>query len=351
MFQCVGYAAETKRSKLAPFSFERRDPGPKDVRIDIMYCGVCHSDLHQVRDEWGNTVFPCLPGHEIVGRVAAVGAEVTRFKAGDLAGVGCMVDSCQRCAACGQGLEQYCENGFLATYNGPFKPDGSNTFGGYSQSIVVTEQFVLAIPEGLDPAQAAPILCAGVTTWSPLTRWKVGPGQTVGVVGLGGLGHMAIKLATAMGARVVAFTTSADKEADARRFGAVACVLSTDADAMKEHAGKLDFILSTVPSPYDVNPYLELLRRDAALVNVGVLEKLDGVNNGLLAFQRRTLAGSLIGSLAETRDVLEFCARHGIAPEIEMIPIDRIDEAYERMMREEVHFRYVIDMASLRAAR
>ena len=353
MFQCIGYAATSRHAKLAPFTLERHDPQAGQLRIDVLYCGVCHSDLHQARNDWSNTVYPCLPGHEIVGRVASLGAGVTKFRAGDLVGVGCMVDSCQSCPSCREGLEQYCEGpkGWTATYNGPQKPDGTNTFGGYSQSIVVRQEFVLRIPEALDPKAAAPILCAGVTTYSPLRHWKVGPGQTIGVVGLGGLGHMAIKLARALGARVVAFTTQAEKLEEARRLGAADAVLSTDKKAMADHAGKLDFVLSTIPVPHDVNPYVQTLKRDGHLVIVGQLAPFASPPNSMyLAFKRQQIGGSLIGGIAETQEVLDFCAAHGIAPEIEVIPIQRINEAFETMNKGEVRYRYVIDMASLQAA-
>lgn len=344
----LGYAATDKTAPLRPFPFQRREPGPHDVSLDILYCGVCHSDLHQVRDEWGNTVWPCLPGHEIVGRVTAVGDQVTRFKVGDLAGVGCMVDSCQACAACQAGEEQYCQNGFLATYNGPFKPDGSNTFGGYSDHIVVTERFVLRIPENLAPETVAPILCAGVTTYSPLKHWKVGPGMRVGIVALGGLGHMAVQLAVALGAEVTVFTTRPDKAQDAIKLGARAAVLSTDEEAMKPLEASLDFILNTIPTRHDVNPYLKLLGHDGHLVLVGALEPMEPVDNTLVASQRLSMAGSLIGSLAETQEVLDFCGKHGLSAQVEVVKIQDINTVFERMMNEEIHYRAVIDLASLK---
>ena len=321
------------------------------MQIDILYCGVCHSDLHQVRNEWGNTVYPSLPGHEVVGRVARAGDAVTKVRVGDIVGVGCMVDSCLSCPACRQGLEQYCEGpkGWTATYNGPQKPDGSNTFGGYSDAIVVREEFVLRIPPAIAPEKAAPILCAGVTTFSPMRHWKVGPGQRIGVVGLGGLGHMAVQLGRALGAEVVAFSTTPEKLAEAKRLGAVDAVLSTDKAAMAKHAGSLDFVLSTIPEPHDVNPYMLLLKRDGHLVIVGQLAPFAApVNSGPIAFKRQSLGGSLIGGIAETQEVLEFCAAHSIAPEIQVIPIQPINEAYDGMQAGEVRFRYVIDMASLK---
>jgi alcohol dehydrogenase (NADP+) len=350
VIKSAGYASKGRHSKLQHFEFERDEPGPNDVHIEILYCGVCHSDLHQVRNEWHNTVYPCLPGHEIVGRVARVGSAVTKFAVGDLAGVGCMIDSCGSCRGCADGLEQYCEGptGFRATYNGPFKPDGTNTYGGYSDSIVVRESFVLRIPESLELSGVAPLLCAGVTTYSPMKRWQVGPGQTVGVVGLGGLGHVAVKLAKALGARVIVFTRSDEKADDARRLGASEVVLSTDEAAMKKHELSLDFAISTIPDPYDINLYVKLLKRDAAIAVVGVLAPYKAATDNMeVAAHRRTVAGSLIGGIAETQEVLDFCAEHGITADVELIPIDDINDAFDRMQKGEVRFRYVIDMASL----
>ncbi len=357
----VGYAAKSKRSDLKPLAFARRDVGPKDVAIAIEYCGVCHSDIHQVRNEWGNTVWPCLPGHEIVGRVTDVGTEVTKHKRGDLVAVGCMVDSCRECGPCRAGIEQYCEgpHSWTATYNGPMKPDGTNTFGGYSDRVVVTEDFVLRVPDSLTTvgnaglASVAPLLCSAVTTYSPLRHWKVGPGQRVGIVGLGGLGHVAVKLARALGAEVVVFTTSKKrKEADARRFGASDVVDSTDKKAMQAHASSLDFVLSTIPEAHDVNPYVQLLKLDGTITLVGVLTALEkGTDNQQVAFHRRSVAGSLIGGIAETQEVLEFCAQHGIASEVEVIPIQEINDAYDKVVDGKVRYRYVIDMATLADAR
>lgn len=351
MIKAIGYAAQNATAPLKSIEFDRHEPGAQDVQIDILYCGVCHSDLHQVRDEWHNTVYPCLPGHEIVGRVMKIGQQVTKFKEGDLVGVGCMIDSCQQCEPCHAQEEQYCEGpkGWTATYNGPLKPDGSNTFGGYSNTIVVRDNFVLKVPEGLDIKAVAPLLCAGVTTYSPLRHWQVKAGQQVGVVGLGGLGDMAVKLATAMGARVVVFTTSPEKEADIRRLGAEDVVLSTDKEAMQKYASSFDFILSTVPTKHDINPYIQLLKRDATFVLVGALEPLEPIDHSQVAFHRRSIAGSLIGGIAETQEVLDFCAEHGILPDVEMIPIQQINEAYERMLKGDVKYRFVIDMASLQA--
>jgi len=344
-----GYAAQSATSPLAPFAFERRDPGPADVQIDIVYCGVCHSDLHTARSEWPGTRYPCVPGHEIVGRVARVGGQVSKFRAGDLVGVGCLVDSCRVCASCKEGLEQYCENGFTGTYNGPEQGTGNNTYGGYSNRIVVDEKFVLKIRHPEEQlAAVAPLLCAGITTWSPLRKWEVGPGQTVGVVGLGGLGHMGVKLARALGANVVLFTTSPNKAADAIKLGAHEVVVSTDRKAMAAQRNRFEFILNTVAAPHDLDPFLGMLKRDGSLVLVGAPStphSSPGVFN--LIFKRRSLAGSLIGGIAETQEMLDFCAEHGIVSDIEMIPIASINDAYERMLKSDVKYRFVIDMATL----
>ncbi len=343
------YAAPSADAPLAPFSFERRELRPNDVAIDILYCGVCHSDLHQVRSEWDGTVFPCVPGHEIVGRVRAVGPEVTKFRAGDLAAVGCLVDSCMTCSACTEGLEQYCEGGFVPTYNGTDKVTGENTLGGYSDSIVVREEFVLAIRHGeADLAAAAPLLCAGVTTWSPLRHWKVGPGSKVGIVGIGGLGHMGVKLAKALGAHVVAFTTSAGKVDDAKALGADEAVVSRNAGEMAAHVNSFDFILNTVAAPHDLDAFMALLKRDGTMTLVGVpADPHPSPNVANLIFRRRTLAGSLIGGIAETQEMLDFCAEHGIVSDVEMIRMDEIETAYARMLKSDVKYRFVIDMASL----
>ncbi|WP_020188179.1 NAD(P)-dependent alcohol dehydrogenase [Methylopila sp. 73B] len=350
MFACIGYATESADQPLAPFSFERRDVGPTDVRIAISYCGVCHSDLHTARNEWKNTVYPCLPGHEIVGKVVEVGGEVAKFKVGDLAGVGCMVESCRTCPSCREGLEQYCENGFVGTYNGVEKQTGKVTFGGYSKEIVVDEAFVLRLPENLELAAVAPLLCAGITTYSPLKHWKVGPGQKVGIVGLGGLGHMGVKLAHAMGAHVVLFTTSPNKVDDAKKLGADEVVISKDAAQMGAHAGSFDFILDCVAAQHDINEYLGLLKRDATLCQVGAPEDPLAVAVFSLIFKRRNFAGSLIGGIAETQEMLDFCGEHGITSEIEIIPIAEIETAYARMLKSDVKYRFVIDMATLKAA-
>jgi alcohol dehydrogenase (NADP+) len=343
------YAAESATSPLAPFAFERRDPGPADVQIDILFCGVCHSDLHTARGEWPGTRYPCVPGHEIVGRVAATGGRVSRFKVGDLVGVGCLVDSCRTCASCAEGLEQYCENGFTGTYNGPEQGTGANTYGGYSNRIVVDEKFVLKIrhPES-QLAAVAPLLCAGITTWSPLRKWEVGAGQTVGVVGLGGLGHMGVKLARAIGAHVVMFTTSPNKAADAVKLGAHEVVVSTDRTAMAAQKSRFDFILNTVAAPHDLDPFLNMLKRDGSLVLVGAPSSphpSPGVFN--LIMKRRSLAGSLIGGIAETQEMLDFCAEQNIVSDIEVISMAAINGAYEWMLKSDVKYRFVIDMATL----
>lgn len=352
MPQAHGYAALSPSSPLAPFSFERRSPGRLDVAMDILHCGVCHSDLHTARNEWQNTVYPSVPGHEIVGRVTAVGDLVSKFKVGDIVGVGCMVDSCQHCKPCGDGLEQYCEKGFTGTYNGPEQGTGANTYGGYSNSMVVRESFVLSIShDASDLAAVAPLLCAGITTYSPLRQWKVGPGHKVGIVGLGGLGHMGVKIAAAMGAHVVLFTTSSNKREDALRLGAKEVVISKNADEMAAHAGSFDFILNTVAAPHDLNAFLVLLKLDGTMTLVGAPASphpSPGVFN--LIMKRRRLAGSLIGGIRETQEMLDFCARYGIVSDIESIRMDEIEDAYERMLRSDVKYRFVVDMATLKAA-
>ena len=343
------YGAHAADQPLQPIDIERRTPGPGDVQIDIAYCGVCHSDLHTVRSEWGGTRYPCVPGHEIVGQVTAVGSAVTDFKVGDTVGVGCMVDSCQSCSACGDGLEQYCEKGFIGTYNGRTQDPPGHTLGGYSQRIVVSERFVLRVTHAEDQlAAVAPLLCAGITTWSPLRHWKVGPGMKVGIVGIGGLGHMGIKLARAMGAQVVAFTTSESKRQDAHDLGAHEVVNSRNAGEVRAHAGTFDFILDTVAASHDLDAFTALLKRDGTLCLVGVPEHPHpSPSVGQLVFGRRSIAGSLIGGIAETQEMLDFCAAHGIVSEIEMIPVQQIDEAYERMQRSDVKYRFVIDNRSL----
>jgi alcohol dehydrogenase (NADP+) len=348
MTKTKAYAAQDARSPLAPFEIERRAPDPEDVQIEILYCGVCHSDLHTARNEWRNTLYPSVPGHEIVGRVVAVGNKVRNFKVGDLAGVGCMVDSCGHCPSCAEGEEQYCESGFTGTYNGPVF-GGENTYGGYSQTVVVKESFVLHIKhDPKDLASVAPLLCAGITTYSPLRHWKVGPGQKVGIVGLGGLGHMGVKIAHALGAHVVLFTTSRGKVEDGKRLGADEVCISTDRDQMAARAGTLDFILNTVAAPHQLDTYLQLLKRDGTMTLVGAPADPHPASQVFnLIFKRRSLAGSLIGGIRETQEMLDFCAQHGIVSDIELIRMDYINTAYERMLKSDVKYRFVIDMASL----
>jgi alcohol dehydrogenase (NADP+) len=343
----AGYAAHSSTSPLQPFSFERRDPGPHDVQVEILYCGVCHSDLHTARNEWTNTTYPVVPGHEIAGRVTKVGSQVRKFKEGDLAAVGCMVDSDRTCAACKAGLEQYCEGPATFTYNSEDKQLGGMTYGGYSKTVVVDETFVLRPPANLDLAATAPLLCAGITTYSPLRHWKVQKGQKVGIVGLGGLGHMGLKFANGFGAHVTLFTTSTHKTEDAKRLGAHEVVVSKDAAQMEKHLNSFDFILDTVSAEHDINAYLNLLKRDGTLVLVGAPEKPLPVSAFSIIPGHRHLSGSMIGGLAETQEMLDFCGKHGIVSDIEIIPIQKINEAYERMLRSDVKYRFVIDMASL----
>jgi uncharacterized zinc-type alcohol dehydrogenase-like protein len=349
MTKANGYAAQDAKTPLGPFNFERREPGPEDVQIDILFCGVCHSDLHTVRNEWKNAVYPVVPGHEIVGRVTKVGKDVKAFKPGDLAGVGCLVDSCRTCASCKEGLEQFCEKEMVFTYNSPDKHTGKMTYGGYSTQIVVDQAFVLHVSDKLNLAGVAPLLCAGITTYSPMRHWKVGKGQKVGIVGLGGLGHMGVKFAHAFGAHVVLFTTSTSKIADAKRLGANEVVISKNADEMSKHANSFDFILNTVAAPHNLDAYITLLKRDGTMCLVGAPDSphpSPNVTN--LIFKRRQIAGSLIGGLAETQEMLDFCAKHNITSDIELINIDKINEAYERMLKSDVKYRFVIDIASLR---
>jgi uncharacterized zinc-type alcohol dehydrogenase-like protein len=341
------YAAQSPTTPLSPFSVERRDPGPTDVQIEILYCGVCHSDIHTARDEWGGTMYPCVPGHEIVGRVSKVGSKVAKFKEGDLAGVGCLVDSCRICESCKAGLEQYCENGFTLTYNSEDKHIGGHTFGGYSKAVVVDQDFVLHVPENLDLKAVAPLLCAGITTYSPLRHWKVGPGKKVGIVGLGGLGHMGVKLAHAMGAHVTLFTTSPGKVEDGKRLGANEVIISKDNAQMAKAANSFDFILDAVSAQHDINAYFNLLKREGTLVQVGAPPLPLPVNVFGLIFKRRNFAGSLIGGIPETQEMLDFCGKHNIVSDIELIPISKVNEAYERMIRSDVKYRFVIDIASL----
>jgi uncharacterized zinc-type alcohol dehydrogenase-like protein len=342
------YAAQNATSPLAPFSLQRRDPGAHDVQIEILYCGVCHSDVHTARSEWPGTVYPCVPGHEIVGRVVKAGAHVAKFKEGDIAAVGCLVDSCRTCENCREHLEQFCEKGPIFTYNAPDKHSGGMTYGGYSQSIVVDEAFVLRVPKNLDLAASAPLLCAGITTYSPLRHHRVGQGQKVGVVGLGGLGHMGVKLAKAFGAHVVVFSTSPNKVNDALRLGADEVVLSKNEAEMKKQLNSFHFILDTVAANHDINAYLQLLKRDGALTQVGVPPEPLSVHVTSLIFGRRSFDGSLIGGLKETQEMLDFCGQHNITSDIELIPIQKINEAYARLVKNDVKYRFVIDMASLK---
>jgi uncharacterized zinc-type alcohol dehydrogenase-like protein len=341
------YAALSATSQLAPFTFQYRDPDANEIEIQILFCGICHTDVHQVRNEWNGTIYPCVPGHEIIGRVTKTGSRVKKFKEGDLAAVGCMVDSCRKCESCKAGEEQFCEAGPVFTYNSEDKKHGGTTCGGYAEAIVLDEAFALRVPKSLDLAAAAPLLCAGITTYSPLRRWKVGKGQKVGVVGLGGLGHMAVKIANALGARVVLFTTSPGKTKDAIRLGAKEVVVSKNAEEMKKHLNSFDFILDTVAAAHDINAYLELLKRDATLTLVGVPPQPLPVNVFNLIIKRRQFAGSLIGGIRETQKMLDFCADHGIVSDIELIPIQKINAAYERLVKSDVKYRFVIDMKTL----
>jgi alcohol dehydrogenase (NADP+) len=344
-----GYAAHSATDALVPHHFERRSPRVDDVIIDILYCGVCHSDLHTARNDWGGTKYPVVPGHEIIGRIVEVGSEVTRFKMGDNVGIGCMVDSCRQCPSCGHGDEQYCERGATFTYNGIDRHDNMRTYGGYSERIVVSEHFVLKIPDGLDLKAAAPLLCAGITTWSPLRHWKVGERSNVAVIGLGGLGHMALKLAKGLGAKVTLFTRSIGKEQDARRLGADHVALSTNDEQMAPVRGQFDLIIDTVPYVHDLNPYVSTLATDGTLVLVGYLGDLEPMLNTVpMILGRRSVAGSVIGGIAETHEMLDFCGKHGIASDIEVINIQEINGAYERLLKSDVKYRFVIDMESLK---
>jgi len=348
-YSAKGYSATSATSQLAPTVISRRDPGDHDVQIEILFCGICHSDLHQVRNEWSvmPTVYPCIPGHEIVGRVTKVGSAVTKFKAGDLAAVGCLVDSDGSCPDCQTGLEQFCPN-LTLTYNSPDPYLGGVTYGGYSDSIVVKDHFVLHVPPNLDLAGVAPLLCAGITTYSPLRHWNVTNGKKVGVVGLGGLGHMAVKFAHALGAYVVVFTTSENKKSDAIRLGADEIIVSTDATQMKKHNSSFDFILDTVSAEHNINAYIQLLRRDGNITLVGAPDKPHAVSGFGLLFQRRSISGSIIGGLAETQEMLDFCGKHNITADVEVIPIQKVNEAYDRMLKSDVKYRFSIDMASIK---
>ena len=349
MITVAAYGTPSPTDPLLPMEITRRAPVADDVDIEILYCGVCHTDIHFAHNDWGYSAYPLVPGHEIVGRVTRVGDAVSRFRPGDLVAVGCLVDSCRTCPSCQEGLQQYCGQGMVGTYNSPdYRHGNAMTYGGYSRRIVVNEQYVLRVPENLDPAAAAPLLCAGITTWSPLRHWKIGKGHTVGVIGLGGLGHLGVKFAHALGARVVMITTSPGKAADARKLGADDVLISTDPEAMKAKAHTFDFLLNTIPVSHDINPYLPLLKRDGTLVVVGALEPLSGqLQTGALVMQRLSLAGSIIGGIPETQEMLDFCGEHNILPEIEMIPMAAINDAFARMQRNDVKYRFVIDMATL----
>jgi len=351
MYNAKAYSVASATSPFAAAKIERRDPTEHDVQIEILFCGICHSDLHQARNEWSGmmpTVYPCVPGHEIVGRVTKVGSAVSKFKPGDLAGVGCLVDSDGTCPECKAGFEQFCHHATF-TYNAPDKHLGGVTYGGYSDSVVVDERFVLSVPSNLDLAGAAPLLCAGITTYSPMRHWGVTKGKKVGVVGLGGLGHMGVKFAHAFGAHTVVFTTSASKKDDALRLGADEVVLSRDANEMAQHAGSFDFILDAVAAEHDINAYIQLLRRDGNITMVGAPEKPLPVSVFGLIFARRSFSGSLIGGIAETQEMLDFCGQHNITSDVEVIPIQKLNEAYERLLRSDVKYRFSIDMASLKA--
>ncbi len=348
MNKIKAYGADEQGANLKEMTIERRDLQPNDVQIKITYCGVCHSDIHQVDNDWNNSKYPVVPGHEIIGRVVAVGDDVKNYKKDDLVGVGCMVDSCQECGACEDDMEQFCEKGMTATYNGKNKHTGKNTYGGYSEMIIVREEFVLSVPNNLDEKATAPLLCAGITTYSPLAHWNVKKGDKVGVIGLGGLGHMGIKFAHAMGAHVVMITTSPGKAEDAKSLGADEVLISKDEEAMKKHQGSFDFLLNTVPVKHDINPYLQLLKRDSTMVMVGAIEPLEPMHGGNLIMGRKRVAGSLIGGIKETQEMLDFCGKHNIVSDIEMINMDNINDAYQRVKDSDVKYRFVIDMESLK---
>ncbi|WP_405327459.1 NAD(P)-dependent alcohol dehydrogenase [Leeuwenhoekiella sp. LLG6367-2.1] len=348
MSQVKAYGAADAQAELKQLTIERREVKPRDVKIKITYCGVCHSDIHTVRNDWGGSQYPVVPGHEIIGKVLEVGNEVTNFKVGDTVGVGCMVDSCRECEPCKSDLEQFCDKGMVGTYNGKDKHLGGHTFGGYSEEIIVDNYYVLNVPENLDEKAVAPLLCAGITTFSPLNHWKIKKGDKVGVIGLGGLGHMGIKFAHAMGAHVVMITTSPEKGKDAKRLGADEVLVSKDAEAMKKHNGSFDFLLNTVPVGHDTNPYLNLLKIDATMCMVGAVEPLEPMHGGNLIMGRKRIAGSLIGGIKETQEMLDFCGENNIVSDIEMIDMNTINDAYERVINGDVKYRFVIDMESLR---
>ena len=348
MTKVNAYAAHDPAADLKPFELERREVTADDVEIDILYCGVCHSDIHTARNDWKGAKYPVVPGHEVIGRVTKTGKNVSDFKEGDLVGVGCMVDSCRECSSCKEDLEQYCENGATFTYNSEDKHSGGHTYGGYSEKIVVNQDFVLKAPENIDTKAIAPLLCAGITTWSPLRHWNVQEGDKVGVIGLGGLGHMGVKFAHALGAHVVMITTSPDKIKDAKELGADEVLISKDEEEMKKHKNTFDFLLNTIPVGHDTNPYLELLKRDATMVMVGAIEPLDPIHGGNLIGKRKNIAGSLIGGIKETQEMLDFCGKHNITCDVEMIDMQNINEAYEKVIKGDVKYRFVIDMKSLK---
>jgi len=348
MPQSKGYAAHDSTSSLVPFAFTRRDPGATEIAIEVLYCGVCHSDLHMARNEWGNAIYPLVPGHEIVGRVTAAGSGVKKFKVGGIAAVGVIVDSCRHCAPCDRGEEHFCVEGATLTYAAKDRVDGSITMGGYSNNYVVDERFAHSIPSNLDMAAVAPLLCAGITTYSPLRHWNVGPGKKVGIIGLGGLGHMGLKFAHSFGAHTVQLTTSLKKKEDALKLGADEVVLSTDANAMNAHAGTFDFILDTASAPHDLDPYLALLKLDGTITLVGLPEKPPAVNIFSLITRRASIAGSMIGGMPETQEMLDYCGRHNITSNVEVIPIQKINEAFERLLKQDVKYRFVIDMSTLK---
>jgi uncharacterized zinc-type alcohol dehydrogenase-like protein len=343
-----GYATPNAQSPLAPFNFTRREPGPTEIAVEILYCGVCHSDLHMIRNEWGNSIYPMVPGHEIVGRVTAAGSAVTKFKVGGIAAIGVIVDSCRQCAPCARGDENYCDQGPTLTYAAMDRVDGSITMGGYSSNYIVDERFAHTVPANLDLAAVAPLLCAGITTYSPLRHWKAGPGKKVGIVGLGGLGHMALKFAHSMGAHTVQFTTHLRKKEDALRLGADEVVLSSDANAMKAHTNSFDFIVDAAAAPHSVDAYTALLKQDSTMCLVGLPEKPPAVSIFNLIGRRVSVAGSMIGGMPETQQMLDYCGEHNIVSDVEVIPIQKINEAYERMLRQDVKYRFVIDMSSLK---
>jgi alcohol dehydrogenase (NADP+) len=347
MAKTKGYAVRTAQAHFEPYQFDRREPGDHDVEIEILYCGICHSDIHQARNEWGGSTYPMVPGHEIVGKVSRVGSQVKNFKGGDVAGIGCFVDSCRHCPSCQEGLEQYCENNFSATYNGYEQDLKTPTYGGYSKLIVVDEKYTLKVPEFPDLSRVAPLLCAGITTYSPLRYWKVGKGHKVAVMGLGGLGHMAVKLAVSMGAEVTVLSHSKHKEEDAKRLGAHHFVLTTESDAFAKHAASFDFIVNVIAAPHDTNTYLGLLKREGVMIVLGVPQKPVELNHHSLVMKRRKIAGSLIGGIKETQEMLDYCAQHKIMADVEVIPIEAIETAYDRTVKGDVTYRFVIDMKTL----